>query len=81
MQIKNNNKFEINIENINNLHNELISIISKNKNHETILLSTTFNNALFPVLNYIFKGVEPTEQELEFTLYMIEHYQNENKGV
>jgi len=62
-------------ESIDNLHARLLDAISKQDNIRGILESTTYNHALLPILNYYIKDIKPSSEEIEFTEYIIEHYE------
>jgi len=62
-------------ESINNLHDRLLDAISKQDNIREILESITYNHALLPLLNYLIKDIKPSNEEIEFTEYIIEYYE------
>lgn len=62
---------------INKLHDRLVNCAVKNKSPEELLISTYYNNALFPILNYLIKDIEPTQDEIEMTKYLIEEWEKD----
>lgn len=61
---------------INTLHNRLIKCAIEDNNTKMLLQSTLYNNALLPLLNYLIKDIEPTEEELEVTEYLIQEWES-----
>ncbi|MBL0708960.1 MAG: hypothetical protein JJW00_07935 [Sulfurimonas sp.] len=65
-------------EKMNGLHDRLVECAIKHKNTQQLLISTCYNNALLPVLNYLIKGIEPTDDEILVAKYLIEQWEVEN---
>ena len=65
-------------EKMNKLHDRLVKCAVQYENTEDLLISTFYNNALLPILNYLIKDIEPTEEEIKITKYLVEEWEEKN---
>ena len=63
---------------MNKLHDRLVKCAINDENTEDLLISTYYNHALFPILNYLIKDIKPTEEEIDLTTYLIEEWEKQN---
>lgn len=62
-------------EKMNKLHDRLVKCTINHKKPEDLLTSTLYNNTLLLILNYLIKEIEPTEEEIEVTEYLIKEWE------